>query len=200
MASDVEIANAALIKLGAGRITSLNDDVNNARVLNARYEAVRDAELRRRKWRFSLRRTSVAALSTAPSFGFLYQYQVPDGFLRLVQIGEYDLSTDLTDNRRAPEGLYSLEGNAILTNLTAPLKIRYIKQITDESAMDVAFREAFASRLAYESANEITDDLSKKDDALRDYKMALSEATKANAIEGAVEYPSDDSWVTARLG
>ena len=198
MAADVDIANAALIKLGADRIGSLAENNDRARALNARYNAVRKAELRRHHWRFSLQRTSLPALSAAPAFGYQRQFQVPTGFLKLIQLGEYDVGLDLSDSRNAPTGLYSLEGDQILTDLPAPLKIRFVFDVEDVSLMDDAFKEAFASRLAYECSNRITDDTGKKGEALTDYGMAIKEAKRAQAIEAAQEYPTDDSWVAVR--
>jgi hypothetical protein len=198
--SEVAIANAALIKLGADRITALTDNNDRARVLNARYAEVRDAELRRRRWRFATARTTLPALATPPAFGYGYAYQLPSDFLRLIQIGEHDLGLDLTDYRAAPNGLYSIEGGTLLTDLGPPLPIRYVRRVTDTALMDPAFREALAARLAFECCERLTQSDSKKQLAWGDYREALREAVRANAIESAVEYPSDDSWVMARLG
>ena len=43
MASDVDICNSALNMIGASNIVSLTEDSRAARVLNQRYEFVRDA-------------------------------------------------------------------------------------------------------------------------------------------------------------
>ena len=56
MASEVDICNRALSKLGAARITSLTEDSVNARACNAMYESVRDAELRAHPWNFAMKR------------------------------------------------------------------------------------------------------------------------------------------------
>lgn len=198
MAADVDIANAALTKLGAGRITALTDDNDRARVMNARYADVRDAELRRHRWRFAMTRASLPALSSTPLFGYAREFQLPVDYLRLVSIGEYDVGLDMSDYRNAPTALYSIEGGKVLTSLTAPLAIRYAKRVTDVSAMDPAFREAFACRLAMETAERITQDSTKRRLAFGEYKEAIREAVRANAIEAAPEYPSDGEWVMAR--
>lgn len=200
MASATEIANAALIKIGADRITALTDNNDRARVINARYAQVRDAELRRRRWRFATERTTLPALSAAPSFGYANQYQLPADYLRLITIGEYDLGVNLSDYRSASSALFSVEGGKLLTNLGAPLAIRYIKRVTDEALFDSAFAEAFASRLAYEICERLTQSDSKKQMAWGDYQESIREAIRANAIETAPEPVSDDTWVMARLG
>ena len=52
MASQVEICNRALIKLGAGQITSITDNNKQARILSGLWETVRKAELTKRYWNF----------------------------------------------------------------------------------------------------------------------------------------------------
>lgn len=198
MASEVAIANRALIKLGAAMIISLEDDDPKAVALNASFGIVRDAELRRHRWRFSLARHSLPADAAAPGFGFAYSYTLPTGCLRIIQIGEYDFGPNLSDYRSAPTHLWSIEGRAILTSLPAPLKVRTIQQITDTALFDACFVESFASRLAFECCERITQSDSKKQLAWADYKNSIREAARANALEVPPSEASDDSWVMAR--
>jgi hypothetical protein len=198
--SDVDICNAALIKLGADTINALNENNVRARTMSARYADVRDAELRRRRWKFSIKRASLAALSAAPAADYDRQFQLPVDYLRLIEGGDIAETADLSDFRSgAGAALYSIEGKKLLTNLSAPLNIRYIAKITDVSLFDSAFGEALASRLAYECCEKITQSDSKRSLAMDDYRLALSEARRANAIERPSESPADDSWVAARI-
>lgn len=198
MTSEVSIGNGALIKLGADTIIALTDDNNRARTLNARYESVRDAELRRRRWRFSIKRTSLAALATTPDSDFAYAYQLPADFLRLIEGGDIVQLADLSDYRSGSSEMYSIENGTILTNLSAPLAIRYIAKITDPTLYDPAFAEAFSARLAFECCEKLTQSDSKKQLAWGDYKNSIKEAIAANAIEVASESVADDTWVMAR--
>ncbi len=198
--SEVDIANAALIKLGADTIIALTDDNVRARTMQARYGHVRDAELRRRRWKFSIRRDSLAALAAAPDSDYDRQFQLPPDYLRLIEGGDIADTADLADYRTASgRALYSIEGTRLLTNLGAPLAIRYIARITDVSLFDSAFAEALASRLAYECCEKITQSDQKKADAMTDFRLALSEARRANAIERPAEALADDSWILARV-
>lgn len=56
MATQLEIVNRALQKIGAKRIASLTDDVKEAREVAACYDRLRDDELRAYNWRFAIRR------------------------------------------------------------------------------------------------------------------------------------------------
>lgn len=196
--SEVSICCAALTKLGAEPILALTDSSNRGRVMNARYAAVRDAELRRHRWRFSIKRDSLVALAAAPASDYGAQFQVPNDFLRLIEGGDIYSLPDLTDYRGRESALYSLEGRVILTNLGAPLKIRYIAQIVDTSLFDSTFVEALASRLAYETCKKITGNDNEKQTCWADYRNSIREAIQANALELAPQSPGDDTWVAAR--
>ena len=199
MSSVIQIANRALTKLGSARITSIDDDVKAARSVKSCFEDLRDDELRAYRWQFAMKRTSLAALSTAPAFGYLYQYQVPSDFLRIDMCDDRYPST-IMDNYIGAEYLdWILEGNKILTNIDAPLKLRYIARIEDPNQWDVNFREALACRIAAELAEDLTQSNQKRQLAWEEYKIAINKAIKSNSIEKLPVMPPDDQWVVGRL-
>jgi hypothetical protein len=189
MASDVGICNRALQKLGAKRIVSLTDDTPNARACNVAYEVVRDAELRAHPWSFAIARTQLAADANAPAFGRANSFQLPSDYLCLREKYPEDNSLDND---------WQIEGRKILTDDEAPLDLRYTAKVTDPNDMDVLFREAFATKLAFELCEEITQSNSKKESLRTDYKEIIREARKANAIERVASQPPEDTWVTVR--
>lgn len=199
MASTIQVANRALTKLGSNRITSFDDDVKAARSLKACFDDIRDDELRAHRWSFALKRTQLAALSTAPEFGWTYQYQLPADFLRLDQVND-EFPAVVMDNYIGAEVIdWVLEGGKLLTDFSAPLKVRYIASITDANMWDVNFREALACRLAAELAEDLTQNMQKRQLAWEEYKQAISRALRSNAIERLPIQPPDDSWVVGRL-
>lgn len=197
--SDVSICNRALQKLGAQAIVSLDDNNARGRAMALAFEPVRDAELRRHRWRFAIKRVSLPALADAPDSGYTYQYQLPNDFLRLIEGGDIGGQADLSDYRGLSSAAYSVEGRALLTNYGAPLAIRYIARITDASLFDSAFVESLACRLALETCEQITESSQKKSDLLLDYRLSVREAIRANALEVASESIADDTWVLARV-
>lgn len=199
MSSVIQIANRALTKLGSARITSIDDDVKAARSVKSCFEDLRDDELRAYRWQFAMKRTSLAALATAPAFGYLYQYQVPSDFLRIDMCDDRYPST-IMDNYIGTEYLdWILEGNKILTDIDAPLKLRYIARIEDPNQWDVNFREALACRIAAELAEDLTQSNQKRQLAWEEYKIAINKAIKSNSIEKLPVMPPDDQWVVGRL-
>ena len=200
MAGKVEIANRALSKLGEARIISIDDDTKNAREIKAAYDSVRDAEFRAHRWHFTKKRIALPALSTAPIFGWDYQYQLPSDFLQVIQVGLYDPPIDLSSYRTTGVSDWEIEAdNVLLSNSEAPLPLRYVARIEDTTRYDAAFIEAFASRLAVEVCEALTQSTTKKESAREDYKVALSVAIRSNSIELPPKTVQDGSWILGRI-
>ena len=199
MASQVEIANRALTKLGAARIISFGDDNKQARAVQSMFAIVRDAELRAHIWSFSIKRASLAALTSTPDWGFEYEYELPSDCLRLIQVNDFYQGPSMDDYRNQSTAEYQLEGNKILTDYAAPLKIRYIKREEDTAQWDATFVEAFACRLAAEMAEDLTQSNQKKDAAWKEYQQALSLAIRSGAVEQQPQDMPDDSWMLSRI-
>lgn len=183
--SDVAICNLALDRLGADRIASLVEDTVEARACNAAYTHIRDAELRRRAWGFATKRVVLAPDTETPAFDYNYQFTKPSDCLRI-----------LPPNTRALD--WRFEGNKILTNDGNTLNLRYIARIEDPAKFDSLFVDALAARLAWHMAEVLTQSNSKKDAALRDYRLLISEARQINAFEQISDEPPIDEWVAAR--
>lgn len=199
MASQVEILNRALIKLGAGQITSITDNTKAARIMVGLWETVRKAELSRNYWNFALARTTLPALSDTPAWGFGHQYQLPVDFLKLVQVNDTFLAPGLSDYRNGDDSFYAIEGKALLTDLGAPLKIRYVQDVTDTGIFDPLFVEMLASKLAFEACYGIMQSRDGQRAAMDDYNAARKEAYLSNAIAKPPQGIPDDSWVLGRL-
>lgn len=199
MTSQVDIANRALTKLGASRIISFGDDNKQSRAILSMFDIVRDAELRSHIWSFSVRRESLPALISTPSWGFQYEYQMPSDSLRLLMVNDIYNGPSMEDYRNQPVADYSLEGNKILTNFAAPLKIRYISRVVDTTQWDSMFVEAFACRLAMELAEDLTQSNTKREMAQNEYMAALRGAIRASSVEQPAQALPDNSWLLSRL-
>ena len=194
MASKVSIANRALTKLGEDRILLLSDDTKPARTLNSMFDDVRDAELRRNRWKFAIKRDALLALTVAPGWGYSLQYPLPADYLALVQVGERYVRA--SDKSRAP---WSVEGRKILTDLQAPLRVRYVSRVEDPTLFDPLFVEVLACKLALEACETLTQSSTKLQAAQQAYDFALKEATRQDAIENPPDELPQGSWLDSRL-
>lgn len=199
MASEVEIVNVALTLLGEERISSLDQDTKPAREAKAIFTINRDALLAGYNWSFAMTRAAIPALGSVPAFGYSLEYQFPSQALRMVQIDEYYYGADLTDYRSAPTEHFTIEGRKILTDLGAPLKIRYVTRITDPTLFIPNFTKSLGSYLAVDLAEPLTQSRGKREDALESLSREINLAIRANAIELPPQKLADDEWLLSRL-
>lgn len=201
MSNDTAIANRALTKLGDQRVLSLLDDTNAGRTLNAMYVPVRDAELRRHRWKFAVKRDSLLALVDAPAWGYLYQFPLPADYLALVQVNDFYIRPASKDKgpwsiERASDG----SGSVLLSDLVAPLKIRYVSRVTNAGLFDPLFAECLAAKLAVEACEALTQSSTKKETLLKEYQFALMDAARVDALELPPDELPWGSWLESREG
>ena len=198
-ASNVAIANLALTKLGDLRILNLTDNTKPAREVNAVFDMARDYLQRRFSWRFCIKRANLAADTSTPLWDWSYQYQIPTDCLRILQVGQWYPTPDLSDLISTGGQEYVLEGKYILSNQAGPLKLRYLSRVTDPVQFDTAFDMAFSAYLAYLVAEPLTASAEQKQMAYQDYRNAVKDAVIANAIGNPPESLADQTWILARL-
>lgn len=185
MASETEIANLALQKMGdEGEINNLSDDTRAARAIRACFGAMRDATLREHVWDFARRRASLPALAEPLTWGGQTPFQKPADFLRFVEE---------EDARR-----YLLEGETILADGGGPLNILYIARIEETGRFDPLFTDALACRIGWQVALQITGSKGIKEQMWAEYGEALRAAKTVNGREDQPVDVAEDSWVTAR--
>jgi hypothetical protein len=209
--SDVDIANLALQKLGQQPIVSFDQPTPRAAAFNRCYGMYRD-KMQRRRWNFNRAYTNLPALTAVPPFEYQYAYQLPDDYLRL------ELASQVQPNIGSPLNVismpgvsladynggrtqdYRIVGKQIWSNIPPPLSIIYGKRETDPNMFDAAFTTAFASYLAWELCELITNSNAKKATLAQEFKEAVWEALNAKAIELPPETIPDDTWMLARIG
>lgn len=200
MTSKVAIVNRALTKLGAQRIVSIDENTKQAREMAATFDIVRDAELRKHRWSFAIKRAQIAADVTPPAFEYSTRYLLPTDCLRILMMGDIWPGLDMSDYRTGPFGQdWAIENGYILRNATGALNLRYIARISDTTVWDSAFVEAFACKLAWETCEAITQSSEKRQMAIQEYNTAIQEARRAGAIELPPQKIADDSWMIGRL-
>lgn len=95
--SDISICSAACLLVGANEIESFIDDLNEAKVCSAIYDITKENTLSKHPWQFSLGHAQLARLTATPEFGFKYAFQIPPGFIRLIEtdpVTDYRINED----------------------------------------------------------------------------------------------------------
>jgi len=185
--SEVAICNLALQDIGRGlTITALDENSQAARVCRLRYPFARDACLRAYDWNFAAGRARLPALAEPPPFGFANAYQLPPDclFVRDVEGGD--------------EYGWTVESGKLLTDLSAPLYIRYTRAVTNVAAFDPLFAETLAARIASEVAISLSESIGKAQSLWQVYQSKLAEARRRDAQEGGPEEVVQGRWVESR--
>lgn len=184
MASEVDIANGALVLIGAAEITSMDDASNNARAAKRHYARSRDAALAAVPWPFAIKRVKLAKLGTVPLWEFGAEYQIPPDSLRVLEVD-------------IPEDKWKQEGSKILSDQD-PVHIQYIWRVIDPTSFSAVFIEALEHLLAYKLAQSIKKDRALAKDMFALYTEKITDAATADTQTGFQDEATNDSLIDAR--
>lgn len=186
-APETDVANKALIEMGeVGQITALTDDDERARTLRAAFGISRRAVLRAHFWNFALKRASLAKDSTSPSFDYGNRYRLPSDFITLVEMYPREYT-------------WRREGDYLLSDYGPPLQFVYVADENNLGVWDSLATDAFATRLAMDTAYAITGNRNLRNELMQVYREKLAEARHMDAMEGSSAQEFDiDVWAHAR--
>ena len=192
MASAVDIANSALNLLGASTISAFTDDSKNARLINQRYEPVRNRVFRSHAWNCLHKRVQLAQNSTAPVVEYTYAYALPSDCLRVLKIhnGTTDSIASNID--------YKLEGRNIVTD-EGTVFIIYIALDTDPNNYDTYLQESISHQLAADLAYAVTNNATLADKYMTRADERLREARFIDATENSLGTIESSEFTDARL-
>lgn len=163
------------------QINSLADPSPLGRFMNREFGTVRREMLETYPWYWAGARAALTE-TTAPAFGWLAAYTIPEDFLGMRRL--YD-PNNTTSDKPVP---FEIEGNAILCNVQGGINIKYTRDLVNVALWRALPARAFASRLAMYASQRVTGKSSYFDKCQEAYKNALSEAKNADALHrGMVE-------------
>ena len=191
MATEVSICSNALRRLGDDPITSLTDDSERARLCNSFYSDARDSVLRCHPFNFSITRTTLAQLSTAPTYGFAHQYALPTNpfCLRVLEMEEKDYKFKIEN--------FGTQGRVLLTD-QGTANILYIDRITDTNLFDAMFVDVLTAKLSVDLAYPVTSSMQVQTQMQKLYQLKLSEARSIDGQEGFMDDLVSDTFTDFR--
>jgi len=192
MASVVDMCNSALNLLGASTISALTDDTKNARLVNQRYEPVRNRVFRSHAWNCLHKRVQLARNSTAPVVEYSYAYALPSDCLRVLKIhnGTTDSIASALD--------YKLEGRNIVTD-EGTVYLIYIALDTDPNNYDTYLQESISHQLAADIAYAVTNNATLANNYMTRADERLREARFTDATENSLGTVESSEFTDARL-
>ncbi|MGK0735948.1 hypothetical protein ACSFCT_04025 [Yokenella regensburgei] len=176
MTSSVSICSNALLALGAHPINSFDEDTDHARLCSNLYPSVRNNILRAHPWNCAIKRLVLSPVSSAPVFGFSFQFALPGDLIRVLSIGEQH--DDIP---------YRIEGNRLLANVQVA-RLRYVFRNEDESTWDAALVNVAEVMMQAKLAYAVTGSTSLRDTLTQEANFLLRQA---KSIDGQEEPPEE---------
>ena len=201
MTSTVDIANYALNSLGASNISSFSENSKPARIINQRFESVRDSVFRSHPWNCLIRRTELAKETIPPAFGYANQFSLPTNpyCLRVLEFTNGSMSypqDNMFNNTGGP--VFVIEGRKLLSD-EGTVKIKYVARVTDPQEYDANLIDVLAAALAFEISYAITGSNTVKQLMAAEYTDKLKQATFVDGTEGAPQRLEASEFIESRF-
>lgn len=195
MATPTDIVNIALRRIGANRISSLdNDSSKEAVAARDLFDEARRDTLSLCGWNGATKRTTLTASATSPTFGWDYAYILPYDYLRIMSVHPTD-----SDAAQVPYKLEFQSGDdrVILCNSTSVYLI-YVFDQEDTTVMGAGFRDALAWRMARDLAGALSKSSAAAEMAEKMHRYILARVKGNDAMEDWPQQMAEGSWLTAR--
>lgn len=168
MASQIQIINVALSRIGANEIQSLSTNSAEQKLAVIFWDVARQACLRDHPWNFALKDSQLNKVDGYVPYEYQYAYQLPADFIRLIQF--YGNPT------------FKVQGKRILTNEDV-CKIKYVADVQDTLQWDASFTDLLAQRLAFDMAYALTKSQATADTMWSIYQQKLKTARHIDGTE-----------------
>jgi hypothetical protein len=179
----IEICNHALLKIGADVIASLDVNQNtteatiqSARLCNLLFDQAYEEVLRTYQWNSATKRIQLQRLVETPAFRFDYAYQLPNDFIRAINI--YSSKEGYDDGAE-----YSIEGRTVLTNYDTVFLL-YISKVGDVTQLDPFVTRCVIQNLSIKLSVPMQLDQTMQNNLIEEYKtIVLPEARSVDTLE-----------------
>lgn len=198
MSSKTEIANLALQLIGqAPDIVNVDtDNTTRAKEVRQAWDAARLAALRAHAWNFATVRTTLAAMSTAPEWGYAKKYALPPEY-----VGSLRFSKDNHGAQKPPHRILTdraAGGRELHTDEGSPVYIEFVSNVADEGLFDPMFVEYLAAKLAEKIGYRLTGRATIGQE-MREYAKDLArDARWADAVDTGRDEADQGEFLDAR--
>lgn len=201
MASEVDIANLALARLGDNAtVASLDPPEGSVQAEHCArfYPLARDALLEMHAWKFATRRVLLAKLAV-PSWNWSFAYAEPADVLKLLGVFPAKAAND--DETQPYEAESVTTGASIILTNQEDASLRFIARVTDTTRFPPLFVDALAWLLASYLAGPIL-----KGDAgaamakacLQSFMLVFSNAKVSDTNQRKVRPEHKAAWIAGR--
>ena len=185
--SATDICSHALVKLGAGTISSFSENTTGARIAEQLYTPTTDALLASYPWRFALAQSTLARLADTPASDYRYAYALPADCLRVLSAGTGTHSRGLN---------YRLTGDQLHTDAEQVL-LTYISRPA-ERQFPAFFTQALTAQLAAEFCLPLTESTTRTDYLRKIATETIQQARLADSQQSVPSSFQDFSLIEVR--
>lgn len=198
IASEEDLVNVALARIGAKSISDLDNDTT-AEAVEARrvYYNLRDRLMRAHPWNFLTKRAALSDSGADPVFGWDEGFALPNDFLRIISVHATDDNDDQPPYKLEKQDISSTMTDVLLIN-SSTCYLRYVYKETDPTKWITDFQDAVAWELAAELSLVLPVSGTGYD---RLHNRAMDALAAARSIDGMEDWPErfpEGSWVTDR--
>lgn len=192
--SNTDLANGALIALGDPTIGNLSDTTSLARLVNSRFQAVRDAVLRSHNWNSATRRSTLGTISGTPINEYATAFALPEQFLKVIEVLEGDFTAVRYSMEQHDDGSGFVP--ALLSD-AGSINLRYVARI-DADAMDPLLYNAISDALAVDLSYKRSKSENTRAALMQRARQSLADARFADAGDNPNQELFFDPWEQAR--
>ena len=200
MASEVEICNMALGRIGEDPILSFDDGDKASDLCRDNWESVRDVTLKAIAPSCAVRRTTLVRSVDTPAWGWDYQYVLPTGYLKLLSPSSSESSELYEVEGYSPSFKYEIEDGKLLCNDEGPIGIKYVFRQVNTTKYDATTVEAMVLAMASVLAWSLRNIRSLSESLMGQFKELVADASGQSTRERTdlVEEDTDFNWITSR--
>ena len=198
MISSTSICNLALSHfVGGGKITSIDDNTEIARILNTNYDNCLLTALRAFPWSFARNIDTLDIVSkTYPNYDYTYKY--PTNCVKILRVcseGDLTLVNYQNEYKQYSDGNFVY----IASNIESAYA-EYTMTITNPNVFDAQFVKALSYLIASEVSNAITGNSNIAKEMYQKFQLAIGEAYKSTANESNLPIEHSSRYLDARGG
>lgn len=199
MATQVQICNLALSRIGQRTIAAISDSSENARKLTAVYDYILESVLRDCDWNFATKIEALVAVDDEDDLEIEwdYVYEYPSDCIKVRRV----FSESTYDEEEPDQFRVVLNDDDDAKLIVCDLDDAYVEytlNITDPTLYDSKFVDALAWRLAAEITPSLTGDKKSGADLMGEYYRVISEAQRINYSENYHPKPKTSTFIDAR--
>jgi len=184
----VSLANSSLLKVGASRINSFDDNKTEAVVVKEFYERSYRNLLAMYPWSWAMKTESLAQMLDKPGQEYQYAYKLPIDYVWI--------------QRTFPNSNYKIVGTELHTNEPS-ISIKYTYRAPEED-MSIMFEQAFMYYLASQICIPLTENVNKNTLMYQEYQDHIKKAKALTAQQqpqdGFEDFPIDSARYGAGPG